>query len=135
MEFEAKRGVELLEECPFSGLLRRGEKVCMQVTDATSRTLRPILRKKIVHDSVVYCDCSRACNSMETQEFRHFSVKKSKLFADLKNHINGTLNFWNRAKKHLRQFKGISKGHFWVFLTQCEYRFNKKLTTVPRKSK
>ena len=29
-------------------------------------------------------------------------INHSKLFADKQNHINGIVNFWNQAKRHLR---------------------------------
>ena len=40
------------------------------------------------------------------------------------NHINGIENFWNQAKRHLRKFNGIPKEHFYLFLKECEWRFN-----------
>ena len=30
------------------------------------------------------------------------SINHSKLFADKQNYINGIVNFWNQAKRHLR---------------------------------
>ncbi len=41
-----------------------------------------------------------------------------------RNHINGSENFWNQAKRHLRKYNGIPKKHFPLFLKECEFRFN-----------
>ena len=30
----------------------------------------------------------------------------------------------NHAKRHLRKFNGIPKEHFYLFLKECEFRFN-----------
>ena len=38
--------------------------------------------------------------------------------------INGIENFWNQEKRHLRQFNGIPKEHFELYLKECEWRFN-----------
>ncbi len=58
----------------FFGLLKRGGKVYTHViTDAKSETLMPIIRQKIVPDSIVYSDCWRAYNSLDTKWFPSFS--------------------------------------------------------------
>jgi len=61
---------------------------------------------------------------LDVSDFKHFRINHSKLFADQKNHINGIENFWNQAKRHLRQFNGVPKEHFGLFLKECEWRFN-----------
>ena len=122
---KGKRGRGAAGKVPVFGLLKRGGKVYTQVIiDAKSTTLMPLIRKKVVPDSVVYSDCWQAYNSLDTQGFRHFRINHSKLFADKKNHINGIENFWNQAKRHLRKFNGVPKEHFWLFLKECEWRFN-----------
>lgn len=122
---KGKRGRGAAGKVPVFGLLKRGGKVYTQViTDAKSQTLMPIIRKKVTPDSIVYSDCWRAYNSLDTQGFRHFRINHSALFADQKNHINGIENFWNEAKRHLRKFNGVPKEHFGLFLKECEWRFN-----------
>jgi transposase len=126
---KGKRGRGAVGKVPVFGLLKRGgqtgQKVYTQViVDAKSGTLMPIIHKKIVPDSIVYSDCWRAYNSLDTQGFRHFRINHSRLFADKKNPINGIENFWNQAKRHLRKFNGVPREHFWLFLKECEWRFN-----------
>ena len=122
---KGKRGRGAPGKVPVFGLLKRGGKVYTQVIlDAKSGTLMPIIHTKVVPDSIVYSDCWGAYNSLDTQGFRHFRINHSKLFADKKNHINGIENFWNQAKRHLRKFNGVPKEHFWLFLKECEWRFN-----------
>lgn len=41
-----------------------------------------------------------------------------------KNHINGSENFWNQAKRVLRKYNGIHTDSFPLFLKEWEYRFN-----------
>ncbi|MBT2779750.1 IS1595 family transposase, partial [Lysobacter sp. ISL-54] len=33
-------------------------------------------------------------------------------------------NFWNQSKRVLRKYNGIPRKHFFLFLKECEFRFN-----------
>jgi transposase len=122
---KGKRGRGAAGKVPVFGLLKRGGKVYTKVIpDASSQTLMPIIRSKVIPDSIVYSDCWRGYNVLDTSEFKHYRINHSKLFADKKNHINGIENFWNQAKRHMRKFNGIPKEHFPLFLKECEWRFN-----------
>jgi transposase len=58
-------------------------------------TLLPILKERIVPDSIVYSDSLPSYNALAVAGFRH-----------------------------LRKFNGVSKAHFPLFLKECEWRFN-----------
>lgn len=110
---------------PVFGLLKRGGRVYTKVIpDASSGSLIPIIKQKVVPDSIVYSDCWRAYNVLDVSEFKHYRINHSKLFADKKNHINGIENFWNQAKRHMRKFNGVPRQNFNLFLKECEWRFN-----------
>ena len=122
---KGKRGRGAAGKVPVFGLLKRGGKVYAAVIkDSKTETLMPIMREKIVPDSIVYTDTFRSYNALDVSEFKHYRINHSKIFADKKNHINGIENFWNQAKRHLRKFNGIPKNHFPFFLKECEWRFN-----------
>jgi len=38
--------------------------------------------------------------------------------------INGIENFWDQVRRHSRNFNGVPKEHFGLFLKECEWRFN-----------
>jgi len=122
---KGKRGRGAAGKVPVFGLLKRGGKVFAKVIpDAKSRTLKAIIDKKVVPDSIVYSDTFRSYNVLDVSEFKHYRINHSKLFADKKNHINGIENFWNQAKRHMRKFNGVPKDNFPLFLKECEWRFN-----------
>lgn len=122
---KGQRGRGSVGKVPLFGLLKRGGKVYTQIIpDAKRDTLMPIIQDKIMLDSVVYSDSWPAYNSLDTSGFKHYRINHCKLFADKKNHINGIENFWNQAKRHLRKFNGIPKENFYLFLKECEWRFN-----------
>ena len=122
---KGKRGRGAAGKVPVFGILKRGGDVYTQVVeDNKTRTLLPIIRNKIVPDSIVYTDSFRSYNVLDVSEFKHYRINHSKLFADKHNHINGIENFWSQAKRHLRKYNGIPKNNFHLFLKECEWRFN-----------
>ena len=122
---KGKRGRGAGGKTPVFGLLKRGGRVYTKIIpDASSATLIPIIKRKVIPDSIVYSDCWRGYNVLDVSEFKHFRINHSVLFADKKNHINGIENFWNQAKRHMRKFNGVPKAHFGLFLKECEWRFN-----------
>lgn len=122
---KGKRGRGAVGKVPVFGLLKRGGKVYTQVIpDAKASTLMPIIKDRIAPDSIVYSDSLPSYNALDISDFRHYRINHSKLFADKKNHINGIENFWNQAKRHMRQFNGVPKQNFNLFLKECEFRFN-----------
>lgn len=122
---KGQRGRGAAGKIPVFGLLKRKGKVYTKViSDTKSSTLMPIIQHKIVPDSIVYTDTFRSYNALDITNFKHERINHSKLFADKKNHINGIENFWNQAKRHLRKFNGIPKNHFYLYIKECEWRFN-----------
>lgn len=122
---KGKRGRGSGGKIPVFGLLKRKGKVYTKViSDVKTATLMPIIHRKIVPDSIVYTDTFRSYNALDITHFKHERINHSKLFADKKNHINGIENFWNQAKRHMRKFNGIPKQHFYLYIKECEWRFN-----------
>ena len=95
---KGKRGRGAGGKTPVFGLLKRGGKVYTKIIkDAKGETLMPIIKEKVIPDSIVYSDCWRGYNVLDVSEFRHCRINHSRLFADKHNHINGIENFWNQA--------------------------------------
>jgi transposase len=106
-------------------LLKRGGKVFTAIVpNARTETLLPIIEEKVTPDGIVYTDSFKSYNALDVSDCHHMRINHSELFADRGNHINGSENFWNQAKRHLRKFNGINKVSFHWFLKECEWRFN-----------
>ncbi len=122
---KGKHGRGAAGKVPVFGLLKRGGKVYARVIpDARSATLIPILRQRVVPDSIVYTDAFKSYHVLDVSEFKHYRINHKKHFAKKQNHINGIENFWSQAKRHLRKFNGIPRGQFPLYLKECEWRFN-----------
>ena len=107
------------------GILKRNGRVYTVVVDnAKSDTLMPVIKQKIMPDSIVYTDSLDSYDKLDVSGFTHHRINHSKEFADRQNHINGIENFWNQAKRVLRKYNGIDRKSFPLFLKECEFRFS-----------
>lgn len=123
---KGKRGRGAAGKVPVFGLLKRGGRVyTAMILNSKSATLMGIIRDKIQPDSVIYSDPLSAYDVLDVSEFHHERINHSEQFVEAgKVHINGTENFWNQAKRHLRRYNGIPRANFHLFLKECEWRFN-----------
>lgn len=122
---KGKRGRGAAGKVPVFGLLKRGGRVVtMMLPNIRTDTLLPIMEQMIQPDSIVYTDSFSSYDALDVSDFRHVRINHSVKFAAGHNHINGIENFWNQAKRHLRRFNGIPRESFFLFLKECEWRFN-----------
>ena len=123
---KGKRGRGAGGKVAVFGILKRGGRVYTLVApDLRRDTLMPIIRDKVVPDSVVYTDSFNVYDVLDVSEFRHHRINHTEAFArDKHNHINGIENFWNQAKRTLSRYNGIPRAHFALFLKEAEFRFN-----------
>lgn len=122
---KGKRGRGAAGKVVVFGMLKRHGKVFIVVVENTkTKTLMNEIARKIKPDSVVYTDAYHSCDALDVSEFHHLRINHSDIFVDEKNHINGIENFWNQAKRVLRKYNGIDKKYFYLFLKECEFRFN-----------
>ena len=108
----------------FNILKCNGRVYTVVVDNAKFETLLPVIKKKIMPDSIVYTDSLSSYDKLDVSGFTHHRINHSKEFADRQNHINGIENFWNQAKRVLRKYNGIDRKSFPLFLKECEFRFN-----------
>lgn len=122
---KGKRGRGAAGKVVVFGMLKRHGKVFTVVIQNTkTKTLMNEIALKIKPDSVVYSDAYHSYDALDVSEFHHHRINHSDVFVDEKNHINGIENFWNQAKRVLRKYNGIDKKYFYLFLKECEFRFN-----------
>jgi transposase len=120
------RGRGAAGKVPVFGLLKRHGKVYTRIVEDVSRkTLRQIIRTKVVPESVIYTDSFRSYDGLVLDGFRHYRINHQECFAMSKRqHINGIENFWGYAKTKLKSYYGVSREHFYFYLKEMEFRFN-----------
>ena len=123
---KGRRGRGAAGNMPVFGLLkRRGKVYTAIIPNAQASTLIPIIREKVLPDSIVYTDSFQVYDVLDVSAFHHRRINHSKAFVSKRgHHINGIENFWSQAKRHLRRFNGIPKDSFYWFLKECDWRFN-----------
>ncbi len=123
---KGKRGRGAAGKVIVFGILKRGGRVyALPVADASSQTLLTALKTRVKADSVIYTDSLPSYNILDVSGFRHRRVNHSKVFVSKRgHHINGIENFWNQSKRVLRKYNGVPRKHFFLFLKECEFRFN-----------
>ncbi|WP_165009912.1 IS1595 family transposase [Neisseria yangbaofengii] len=122
---KGKRGRGAAGKAAVFGILKRNGKVYTVVVENTKQdTLLPVIKRKIMPDSIVYTDCYKSCDVLDVSEFIHHRINHSQIFAECQNHINGIGNFRNQAKRVLRKYNGIDRKSFPLFLKECEFCFN-----------
>ena len=110
---------------PVFDLSKRNGKVCTAVIfDVWGGTILSRIREQVTPDSIVYTDSFNSYNALDVSGFRYCRISHSELFASRVNQANGIENFWNQAKRHLRQFNGVPKKDFHLFIKECEWSFN-----------
>ena len=76
------------------GILKRNGRVYTVVVDnAKSDTLMPVIKQKIMPDSIVYMDSLSSYDKPGVSGFIHHHINHSKALADHQNHINSIENF------------------------------------------
>jgi len=127
---KGKRGRGAAGKTVVFGLLKRGGRVYTAVPpDLKRATLLPILRQRVEPDAVVITDGLNVYDTLVAEGFTHERVSHAESLVQydpngVPTHINGIENFWGQAKRWLRRYNGIPKGHFELFLKECEWRFN-----------
>ena len=72
---KGKRGRGAAGKVPVFGILQRGGKVYTKVIpDAKAQTLWPIIRDRVVPDSIVNTDYYRSYNALDVSEFKHYRI-------------------------------------------------------------
>ena len=106
------------------GILKRNGRVYIVAVDNAKSDALPVIKQKIMPDSIVYMDSLSSYDKPSVSGFIHHRINHCKAFAERQNHINGIENFWNQAKRVLRKYNGIDRKSFPLFLKECKFRFN-----------
>ncbi len=121
-----KRGRGAPDKVPVIGILeRKGTVYTKVISDASSKTLLPIINKLVQKSkSNIYTDRWKSYDSLILSGYKHFRINHSKEFVRNNNHINGIESFWSYVKRKMRKHNGIAKHKFYLYLKESEFRFN-----------
>jgi transposase-like protein len=106
--------------------LKRGGKVFVTVVkNCIKEQLLPLIQGNVQRGSTIYTNGWRAYDSLILNGYKHYQVHHEKHeFVKGKSHVNGIESFWSFAKRRLAKFNGIPSDKFFMYLKECEFRFN-----------
>lgn len=109
------------------GLFKRAEKVYTEIVpDVRAKTLQRIIRGRVAVESVVHSDKWRGYDGLVDVGYeKHLRVDHGNgEYVCRNSHINGIEGFWGFSKLRLSKHRGVPKSHFYLYLKECEFRFN-----------
>jgi len=123
-----QRGRGAADKVPVFGILKRGDKVYTRIVEDVSRkTLRKIIRTKVIPESVIYSYSFRSYNGLVLDGFKHYRIDHDRGFINEgRNHINGIENFWGYAKTKLKRYYGVSRRYYYLYIKEMEFKFNNR---------
>ena len=69
---KGKRGRGVAGKVAVFGILKRQGKVYTVVEDTKTNTLTPVIKRKMMPDSIVYTDYYRSYNALDVNGFHHY---------------------------------------------------------------
>ncbi len=123
-----KRGRGAKGKTPVVGLLKRQGKVFTKIVrNCTRSELMPVIKGRVIEDSLVYTDGWRSYDGLILSGYNHKRIHHHENeFARGKNHVNGIESFWSFVKRRIAKFNGIKNNNFLTHLKESEYRWNHK---------
>jgi len=116
---------DVAEKVPMFGILVRRGTVFTQMINATkTNTLMPVVQQKVEPAGIVYTDDDLATNALDCSKPKYFKINSSKLLVNKSKHSKSIEHFWNKSKHILLKYNGVLTEHFYLFLKECEFRFN-----------
>ena len=112
---------------PVFGLVERGGKVAALVTtDASKKSLDPIIKEFVLQDSLVYTDEWPSYDSLRRDGYRHRRIPHAQKIYVIGNvHTNTIDGFWSLLKRGISGvYHSVSKKHLQGYIDEYAFRYN-----------
>mgnify|MGYP000904100598 CR=1 FL=1 len=123
---------------PMVGLLQRNGKVLLRVIDAdkaNGETIKPIVRKYVSSEAIIYTDGFGAYNGLNKEFVEHGIVAHDKgEYVNGKVHTNTIEGFWSIMKRGIiGVYHFTSHKHLQRYCDEYSYRYNNRDLTLQDK--
>jgi len=116
------------------GVVERGGKVAALVTpDASKRSLMPIIKAKVMPQSLIYTDEWITYDSLSKRGFEHRRTPHAeKVYVVGDIHTNTIEGFWSLLKNGIRGvYHSVSSRHLQSYINEYAFRYNHRSDPVP----
>ena len=112
---------------PVAGMVQRKGKVAALVTkDTKKRTLMPLIREKVLPETMVYTDEYRPYEDLSKEGYIHERVPHAeKVYVVGNVHTNTIEGFWSLLKRGISGvYHAVSEKHLQRYLNEYAFRYN-----------
>ena len=126
---DGTQGRSTKTKTPVFGMVqRKGNLFAIQVPDAKSETLMPIIKKHIAVGTSVYTDEANIYCNLNSNDYSHKSVNHSqKEFVVGRIHTNTIEGFWSHFKRMIfGTYHRVSKHYLQRYVDEAVFRYNNR---------
>jgi len=132
----SSRGRSLENKTPVFGMVERGGKVLARVTtDATARSIFPIIAERVLPATTVYTDCYTTDDHLGKmpQGYQHQRINHSaKIYVMGDIHTNTIEGFWSLLKRGIGGvYHCVSAKFLQSYCDEFSFRYNRRFDTQP----
>ncbi len=122
---KGKRGWGAAGKTLVFGIHSRNGQICtFIVPNRKQKTLRPIIEKHTMPESLYYTDEHTAYGTLDELGTHQVVTHSKDEYVRDDVHINSVEGFWSFAKNFLYAYRGVPKTYFPLYLKYIEFRYN-----------
>ncbi len=123
---EERLQIDTNAKVPIFGLVKKnGQVTCIMIKDSKTSSLLPPTRHKIKPEAIVYYYGNwRNSSVLDIQDLRHCRANHTGEYVLGSMNIDSIDSFLSHVKRYLSRFNGIQRKHFYLFIKECQFRFN-----------
>jgi transposase len=129
-----KRGRGAAGKTPVFGLVQRqGDVDAMAMPDLKASTLYPVIKERVLPDSVVYTDEYNIYDRLESHGYSHKRVHHSaKIWVLGDAHTNTIEGFWSLLKRGINGvYHAVSQKYLQSYIDEYAFRYNHRKDEQP----
>ena len=129
-----KRGRGAAGKVPVFGITqRKGEVSATKVNDLKKSTVYPIIKQRVLPESMIYTDEFPMYNKLHNQGYHHKRVHHaSKVWVCGDAHTNTIEGFWSVLKRGIRGvYHSVSERHLQSYIDEYAFRYNHRKDEQP----
>ena len=122
-----KRGRGATGKTPVLGIVRRKGRISASVSkDVKYSTIMPVIRKRILPESIVYTDEFPIYNRLHKRGYKHKRINHgAKVWVSGDIHTNTIEGFWSLLKRSINGvYHSVSQKHLQNYINEYSFRYN-----------
>jgi len=117
----------------FGVAQRKGKVSASPIDNLKSSTMIPIVKERVLPESMIYTDEYRTYNSLKKHSYKHKRVHHvSKVWVAGDAHTNTIEGFWSALKRGINGvYHAVSEKHLQSYINEYAFRYNHRNDNSP----